>query len=77
MARVRGHPRDARSTQCWSVYGSSARKRARLIGDATRNDLAGLGDVALEGREVLVVDAFDALGGEFAEFAAAEEACHE
>src|SRR5215470_18923678 len=43
-------------------------------GDATRHDLARLGDVTLERGEVLVVDVLHAFGGEAAEFLAAGEA---
>src|SRR5256885_12809458 len=39
-------------------------------GDATRNDLARLGDIALEGGEILVVDRLHAFGGEAAELPA-------
>src|SRR5688572_10888315 len=41
--------------------------------DAARNDLAGLGDVLLEDRQVLVVDLLHAFGGEPAELATARE----
>ena len=40
-------------------------------GDAARDDLAGLGDVALQGGEILVVDGLDAFGREAAELLAA------
>src|SRR5215831_8156977 len=43
-------------------------------GDAARHDLAGLGDVALEYAEILVVDRLHALGGEAAELLATREA---
>src|SRR6266513_5734071 len=43
-------------------------------GDATRNDLARLGDIALEGGEILVVDRLHAFGGETAELPATREA---
>src|SRR6185312_2482938 len=42
--------------------------------DAARNDLARLGDVALDRREILVIDVLHALGGEAAELLAAGEA---
>src|ERR1700686_1630169 len=42
--------------------------------NAARHDLAGLGDVALQSRKVLVVDGLHALGGESAEFFAPREA---
>src|SRR5213082_895884 len=42
--------------------------------DAARNDLAGLGDVALERAEILVVDRLHALGGEAAELLTTREA---
>src|SRR6185437_3825854 len=42
--------------------------------DAARNDLARLGDVALERGEILVIDVLHALGGEAAELLAAGEA---
>src|SRR4029077_10833098 len=38
--------------------------------NAARHDLAGLGDVALQSRKILVIDGFHALGGESAEFLA-------
>src|SRR2546429_5075097 len=43
-------------------------------GDAARNDLAGLGDVALERAEILVVDRLHALGREAAELLSTREA---
>ena len=49
--------------------------RARA-GDAARDDLAGLGDVALERRQILVVDLLDVIGRESAELLAAEKTCH-
>src|SRR5690606_3650796 len=50
---------------------------ARLgAGDAARHDLAVLGEVLAQGVEILVVDLLDALGGELAELAAAEELGH-
>src|SRR6185437_14925751 len=42
-------------------------------GDAARNDLAGLGDVTLQGAEILVVDVRDAFGREAAKLLAARE----
>src|SRR6478672_10216368 len=45
-------------------------------GDAARHDLAGLGQVLAQGVEILVIDLLDALGGELAELAAAEEFGH-
>src|SRR5690606_20958714 len=45
-------------------------------GDAAGNDLAVLGQVLAQGVEILVVDLLDALGGELAELAAAEEFGH-
>src|SRR4051812_15537811 len=42
-------------------------------GDAARDDLARLGDVLLQDREILVVDLLHALGGEAAELATARE----
>src|SRR6185295_17683550 len=45
-------------------------------GNSARHDLAGLGDVGLQRREILVVDLFDAFGGEAAEFLAAEVTGH-
>src|SRR5579863_6413028 len=42
--------------------------------DAARDDLSRLGDVALEGCQVLVVDGLHALGGEAAELLAPREA---
>src|ERR1700732_1242775 len=44
--------------------------------DAARNDLAGLGDVALERRQILVVDLLDVIGRESAELLAAKKTCH-
>src|SRR5256885_8778385 len=43
-------------------------------GDAARNDLARLGDIALQGGEILVVDRLHPFGGEAAELAAPREA---
>src|SRR5579883_2615325 len=43
-------------------------------GDAARDDLARLGDVALQGAEVLVIDVSDAFGREAAKLLAAREA---
>src|SRR2546423_2354703 len=43
-------------------------------GDAARNDLARLGDIALQGGEILVVDRLHAFSGEAAELAATREA---
>src|ERR1700693_5993002 len=45
-------------------------------GDAARNYLAGFGDVALERRQILVVDLLDVIGRESAELLAAEKTCH-
>src|SRR4029077_2790837 len=42
--------------------------------DAARHDLAGLGDIALECREILVVDRLHPFGGETAELLATREA---
>src|SRR5580704_6380387 len=42
--------------------------------DTARHDLAGLGDIALERRQILVVDRLHAFGGEAAEFLAPREA---
>ena len=50
-------------------------ERARA-GDAARHDLAGLGDVVLQGREILVVDALDTVSGELAELLAAKITGH-
>src|ERR1700732_4605319 len=44
--------------------------------DAARNDLAGLGDIALERRQILVVDLLDVIGRESAELFAAKKTCH-
>src|SRR5690606_27480370 len=50
---------------------------ARLgAGDAARHDLAVLGEGLAQGVEILVIDLLDALGGELAELAAAEELGH-
>src|SRR5690606_8841674 len=50
---------------------------ARLgAGDAARHDLAVLGEGLAQGVEILVIDLLDALGGELAELAAAEERGH-
>src|SRR5215469_1541975 len=43
-------------------------------GDAARDDLAGLGDITLQGAEILVVDVRDAFRGEAAKLLAAREA---
>src|ERR1700730_109883 len=48
-------------------------KRLRA-GDAARNDLARLADIALQGGEILVVDRLHAFGGEAAELPATREA---
>src|SRR5580692_2277816 len=45
-------------------------------GDAARNYLAGFGDVALERRQILVVDLLDVIGRESAELLAAKKTCH-
>src|SRR5690554_6710838 len=45
-------------------------------GDTARNDLAGFGDVGLQGVEILVVDLLHAFGGETAELTTTEETCH-
>src|SRR3984957_18908343 len=45
-------------------------------GDPARHDLAGFGDVALEGGQILVVDLLDVVGRESAELLAAEKTCH-
>src|SRR5690606_33475041 len=45
-------------------------------GDTARNDLAGFGDVGLQGVEILEVDLLHAFGGETAELTTAEETCH-
>src|SRR6516162_5960438 len=45
--------------------------------DTTRHDLARLGDVPLERREILVVNVLHALGGEAAELLAARKAAHD
>src|SRR2546429_2460473 len=42
-------------------------------GDAARNDLARLGDIALQGGEILVVDRLHAFGGEAAELSSPRE----
>src|SRR5882762_9096236 len=44
--------------------------------DAARNDLAGLSDIALERRQILVVDLLDVVGRESAELLAAKKTCH-
>src|SRR5882672_11024446 len=44
--------------------------------DAARNDLAGLSDIALERRQILVVDLLDVVGGESAELFAPKKTCH-
>src|SRR5258708_28899557 len=44
--------------------------------DAARNNLAGLGDIALERRQILVVDLLDVVGRESAELLAAKKTCH-
>ena len=45
-------------------------------GDPARHDLAVLGEVLAQGVEILVIDLYHVLGGELAEFAAAEELGH-
>jgi len=45
-------------------------------GNAARNYLAGFSDVALERRQILVVDLLDVVGRESAELLAAEKTCH-
>src|ERR1035438_8086923 len=44
--------------------------------DAARNNLAGLGDIALERRQILVVDLLDVIGRESAELLATKKTCH-
>src|ERR1700682_6387217 len=44
--------------------------------DAARNDLAGLGDIALERGQILVVDLLDVIGRESAELFSAKKTCH-
>ena len=46
-------------------------------GHAARHDLAVLGEVLTQGVEILLVDLFDALGGELAELATTEELGHD
>src|ERR1700730_8049542 len=43
-------------------------------GDAARNDLAGLGDIGLQGGEILLVVGFHASGGKGEDLLAAREA---
>src|SRR5690606_15257087 len=45
-------------------------------GDAARNDLAGFGNVGLQGVEIFVIDLLDAFSGETAELTTTEETCH-
>src|SRR3546814_12978604 len=46
-------------------------------GDTARNDLAGLGDICLQGVAIFVVDLFHAFGGETAELTTTQKTCHE
>src|ERR1039457_5135649 len=48
------------------------RARAR---DAARDDRAGLSDIALERRQILVIDLLDVIGGEPAKLLATEKTC--
>src|SRR5690606_22426547 len=50
-------------------------ERARA-GDPARHDLAGLGDVAFQRAEILVINFLHALGGEAAELSAAKKSGH-
>src|SRR5882672_1145605 len=61
-----------------TLYGERELALVMRLGarDTTRHDLAGLGHVALQRRQVLVVDPLHALGGEATEFLAAEESRH-
>src|SRR5262245_42295207 len=45
-------------------------------GDAARDDLARLTDIALQRDEILVIDLLDAFGRESAELASPEKTCH-
>src|ERR1700689_5041616 len=54
--------------------GQLALIEALGAGDAARHDLAGLGHVVLQGRQILVADHGDAVGGEATEFLAPREA---
>src|SRR5690554_2509799 len=45
-------------------------------GDTAGYDLAGFGDVGLQGVEILVIDLFNAFSGKTAELSATEKTCH-
>src|SRR5690606_39843214 len=45
-------------------------------GDTAGYDLAGFGDVGLQGVEILVIDRFNAFRGNTAELSAREKTCH-
>src|SRR5690606_13045606 len=69
--------RDQREEACALDRGRQLALVARLgAGDAARHDLAVLGEVLAQGVEILVIDLLDALGGELAVLAAAEELGH-
>src|SRR5882724_5307503 len=73
LVGVRGQGQEARTPdgELQLALIMSARTR-----DAARNDLAGLSDIALERRQILVVDLLDVVGGESAELFAAKKTCH-
>src|SRR5262249_29241362 len=71
LVRVRQQSEEARALDRDCQLPLIERLRAR---DAARDDLACLGDVALERSEIFVVDVLHALGGEAAELLAAREA---
>src|SRR6478752_10000569 len=73
VVRVR---QQGQETRALDGVGQLALVAGLGAGDAAGDDLAGLGQVLAQGVEILVVDLFDALGGELAELAAAEEFGH-
>src|SRR5690606_23139212 len=73
VVRVRDQCQETRALDGGGQLALVARLGA---GDAAGNDLAVLGEVLAKGVEILVIDLLDALGGELAELAAAEELGH-
>jgi len=68
---VRQEREEARALDRHGQLALIERLRSR---DAARHDLARLGDVALQGRKVIIVYRFDAFGGETAELLASRKA---
>src|SRR5260370_34244458 len=70
---VRQQGQEARTTDGELQLALIVSTRTR---DAARNNLAGLGDVDLQRRQILVVDLLDVVGPESAELLAAKKPCH-